>query len=105
MLLQDNPGVVIPIVFAICGGYGMGIAPPACYAAVADRFHGRHYGSIQGTMILACSLGGTVGPWIGGVLHDLSGNYQSTLAIVVCILMTGALLMWLIRPGRGDVHA
>jgi MFS family permease len=105
MLLQDNPGVVIPIVFAICGGYGMGIAPPACYAAVADRFHGRHYGSIQGTMILACSLGGTIGPWLGGVLHDLSGNYQSTLAIVVCILMTGALLMWLIRPGRGDVHA
>lgn len=105
MLSQNNPSVVIPIVFAICAGYGLGLAPPTCYAAVADRFHGRHYGSIQGTMILSCSLGGAIGPWIGGVLHDVSGNYQSALAIVVCVLMTGALLMWLIRPGRGDVPA
>ncbi len=105
MLSQNNPSVVISIVFAICAGYGLGITPPTCFAAVADRFHGRHYGSIQGTIILACSVGGAIGPWVGGVLHDVSGNYQSTLTIVVCFLMIGALLMWLIRPGRGDVHA
>ncbi len=104
-LSQNNPSVVVPIVFAVCAGFGLGIAPMTCYAAVADRFHGRHYGSIQGTMILAASLGGAIGPWLGGVLHDMSGNYQTALAIVVCVLMTGALLMWLIRPGRGDVRA
>ena len=105
LLSRDNAGVVIPIVFAICAGFGLGITPPTCFAAVADRFHGRHYGSIQGTVILACSVGGAIGPWVGGVLHDVSGSYQSALAIVVCFLLTGALLMWLIRPGRGDVHA
>jgi MFS family permease len=105
MLSQNNASVVTPIVFAICTGYGLGLAPPTCYAAVADRYHGRHYGSIQGTMIMAFSLGGAIGPWIAGVLHDMSGNYQSALVIVVCVLVTGVLLMWLIRPGRGDVHA
>ncbi len=105
LLSQNNPGVVTPIMFAICAGYGLGLAPPTCYAAVADRYHGKHYGSIQGTMILACSLGGAIGPWIAGVLHDMSGNYQSALAIVVCVLAAGVVLMWLIRPGRGGVNA
>ena len=105
MLSRDNPGAVIPIVFAICAGYGLGITPPTCFAAVADRFHGRHYGAIQGTIILACSIGGAIGPWLGGVLHDVSGSYQSALAIVVGVLLTGALLMWLIRPGPGGIHS
>ena len=46
-----------------------------------------------------------MGQWIGGVLHDARGNYQSALTIVVCFLLTGALLVWLIRPGKGDVPA
>ena len=105
LLSQNNQSVVIPVLFAICAGFGLGVAPMTCYAAVADRFHGRHYGPIQGTIILAASLGGSIGPWIGGILHDMSGNYQSALVVVVCVLMTGALLMWPIRPGRGDVNA
>ncbi len=105
MMSQNNPSVVIPIVFAICTGFGMGVAPMTCYAAVADRFHGRHYGSIQGTVVMSASLGGAIGPWIGGVLHDMSGNYQSALVVVVCFFLTGVLFMWLIRPGHGDVHA
>jgi len=105
ILLQNNPSVAIAIVFAVCAGFGLGVAPMTGYAAVADRFHGRHYGSIQGTIILAASIGGAIGPWIGGMLHDMSGNYQSALVVVVCVLMTGALFMWLVRPGRGDVHA
>ncbi|MBN1855919.1 MAG: MFS transporter [Dehalococcoidia bacterium] len=103
ILFQNSPGVTIAIVFAVCAGFGLGIAPMTGYAAVADRFHGRHYGSIQGTMILAASLGGAIGPWLGGMLHDTSGNYQGALTIVVCVLLTGNLLMWLIRPGKGDV--
>jgi len=105
MVSRNNPGVVMPIIFAICAGYGLGIAPPTCFAAVADRYHGSHYGAIQGTIILASSVGGAIGPWLGGVLHDASGSYQSALAIVVGVLLTGALLMWLVRPGPGGVHS
>jgi MFS family permease len=103
ILSQHNPSVTIAIVFAVCSGFGLGIPPMTGYAAVADRFHGRHYGSIQGTIILAASIGGAIGPWLGGMLHDVSGNYQSALVVVVCVLLTGVVLMWLVRPGRGDV--
>ena len=81
------------------------MAGPTCLAAVADRFHGRDYGSIQGTIILACSTGGAVGPWLGGMLHDVTGDYQIALTIAVAFIAASAALMWLIRPGHGDVPA
>ena len=104
LLVTDREaGMLLPVVFAIASGFGMGIAPPTCFAAVADRFHGRHYGAIQGTMILAGSLGGALGPWLGGFLHDISGSYQSTLIIVQAFLLASAVLMWLLRPRKGAV--
>ncbi len=105
LLSRYNPNDVIPVVFAISAGYGLGITPPTCFAAVADRFHGRHYGSIQGTIILASALGGALGPWLGGVLHDLSGNYQSALAIVVGVLVTAAVMMLVIRASAGGKYS
>ncbi len=101
---RNNPNDAIPFVFAVSAGYGLGITPPTCFAAVADRFHGRHYGAIQGTIILASSVGGAIGPWLGGFLHDVTGTYQSALVIVAGVLATAALLMWLIRTREGSVH-
>ena len=104
LLVTDREaGMLLPVVFAIASGFGMGIAPPTCFAAVADRFHGRHYGAIQGTMILAGSLGGALGPWLGGFLHDISGSYQSTLIVVEAFLVASAILMWHLRPRKGAV--
>ena len=103
MLTQDSLAGVAPFLLAGSTGCGLGIAAPTCFAAVADRFHGRDYGSIQGTIILACSAGGAVGPWLGGLLHDVTGSYQTALTIAVAFILASAILMWLIRPGHGDV--
>ena len=101
LLVTDrSAGLLVPVLFAITAGVGLGITPPTCFAAVADCFHGSHYGSIQGTIILACSLGGALGPWLGGFLHDITGSYQSTLIIVQVLLLAAAIMMWLLKPGR-----
>jgi len=105
MLTQDSAGGIAHSVMAGSIGGGLGLAAPTCFAAVADRFHGRDYGSIQGTIILACSAGGAVGPWLGGMLHDLSGNYETAFTIAAAFILAGGLLMWAIRPGHGDVPA
>ncbi len=55
---------------------------------------------MQGTMILACALGGTLGPWLGGFLHDITGSYQSILILAQVFLVASAVLMWLLKPGR-----
>ena len=85
--------VAVALVFCISAGFGLGITPPTAFAAAADRFHGRNYGSIQGTLILFCSLGGALGPWIGGALHDISGSYHMALFSVIAVLLLSVLLM------------
>ena len=46
-------------------------------AVVLEIFQGKHYGSIFGTMMLAALAGGAAGPWVTGLLHDLSGIIRS----------------------------
>src|SRR6202140_1788506 len=50
-------------------------------AVVVEIFQGRHYGSIFGTIMVAALAGGAAGPWVTGLLHDLSGNYKIAFAI------------------------
>lgn len=94
-LAPDPTSTLIPIVFASGTGWGLGVTPPAMFAAVADRFHGRNYGAIHGTLILAISIGGAVGPWLGGVLHDISGSYNTAFLIVQAVLVTGIVMVLL----------
>ncbi len=91
----DPTSTMIPIVFASGTGWGLGVTPPAMFAAVADRFHGRNYGAIHGTLILAISVGGAIGPWLGGVLHDITGNYNTAFLIVQAVLVTGIVMVLL----------
>lgn len=97
--------VAVALIFCISAGFGLGITPPTAFAAAADRFHGRNYGSIQGTLILFCSLGGALGPWIGGALHDISGSYHLALLTVIVVLLLSALLMWRVQNERGETRA
>jgi len=107
LLLETADGATIPpaavSVFAM--GFGLGITPATLFAAVADRYHGRNYGSIQGVVILFCSVGGAVGPWLGGALHDWTGSYHLALFVAVGFLLLAALLMWLVRLRRGEAVA
>lgn len=101
----DSVSIGVAVIFTIATGFGLGITPPTMFAAVADRYHGRNYGSIQGTIILSCSVGGAVGPWLGGALHDWTGSYHVALIIVIGFLLLAAFLMWLVRPRTEEAHA
>ena len=58
-------------------------------AVVVEIFQGKHYGSIFGTVMLAALAGGAAGPWVTGILHDVSGSYR--LAFVIGIGVSGFL--------------
>ena len=98
---ETNQSVALATTFAIVGGITLGITPPTCFAAVADCFHGRHYGTIQGTMILSNALGGALGPWLGGFLHDVTGSYFIVLVVVQVLIAGAGILMWTIKPHVG----
>jgi len=99
-LIKDTSQPWITFLSAICLGLGLGAAVPVFYAAVADLFHGKYFGAIQGSMILGFSLGGALSPWLAGFLHDKAGSYTATLIIVLASLMIAAVLMWLVAPRK-----
>ena len=69
-------------------------------AVVVEIFQGRHYGSIFGTIMVAALAGGAAGPWITGVLHDVTGNYTLAFAIGIGMSALSALAIWRASPGK-----
>lgn len=90
----------MPFLFA--AGFGLALGPtiPVLFTTVADLFQGRHFGSIQGTMMVGLSLGGFISPWLAGFLHDKTGNYSMTFFLLVVFLLMPALFMWLLAPRK-----
>jgi MFS family permease len=78
-------------------------------AVVLEIFQGKHFGSIFGTIMLAALAGGAAGPWITGLLHDVSGGYTLAFAIAIAISALSAVAIWMASPGKiravaGQLH-
>lgn len=99
-LIKDTSRPWMAFLFAVVFGLGVGAGGPVFFATVADLFQGRYFGSIQGTVVLGFSLGGAVGPWLAGFLHDKTGGYFSTFLILLGSLLISIFLMWLVSAHK-----
>jgi MFS family permease len=99
-LMRDASTPWLPPIIA--AGFGLTFGSLCCVlnATLADLFQGKHYGRIAGSMIVGFAVGGTISPWMAGHLHDLTGSYTITYAVLVAALIATALLMRLVSPGR-----
>jgi MFS family permease len=86
--------------YAICFGYGAGLFNPAMMAATADLFYGRHFGAVAGLYLTAMGIGGSVGPWLGGYLHDLLGSYRMAFVLSMFCMSVGCILVWIAGPRK-----
>jgi MFS family permease len=101
----------LPLVYVMVlaqGALGYGLTS-IMGAVVVEIFQGKHYGSIFGTIMLAALAGGAAGPFVTGILHDLTGSY--TLAFLIGIGVSGlsAVAVWMASPGKiravaGQLH-
>jgi len=78
-------------------GYGL---TSVMGAVVLEIFQGAQYGSIFGTIMLSALAGGAAGPWVTGLLHDLTGTYTIAFAIGIAVTALSALAIWQASPGR-----
>lgn len=99
-LIKDTSHPWLSFMYAVFFGLGIGTAAPVFFTTVADLFHGRHFGSIQGAVVLGFSLGGAIAPWLAGFLHDKTGSYFSTFLILLGSVLISILLMWLVAPRK-----
>jgi MFS family permease len=100
LLIRDTSQPWLLYVFSVCCGYGAGLVTPTIFAASADIFHGRHFGTVGGLLLGGMGVGSILGPWFGGFLHDLLGSY--TIAFILCMtsLIASCLLLWVAAPRR-----
>lgn len=102
LALGAGAGANAPLLYAMIIaqgliGYGM---TPVFGAIVMEVFQGKHFGSIFGTLMLGAIGGGAFGPWLSGLLHDVTGDYVAAfwIAIGFCVLSTFAI--WRAAPGK-----
>jgi MFS family permease len=69
----------------------------------AEIFQGRHYGTIFGTLMLAAIGGGAAGPWLTGILYDVTGGYALAFWICIGCSVLSAAAIW--RAGPRHVRA
>jgi MFS family permease len=64
----------------------------------AEIFQGRHYGTIFGTLMLAAIGGGAAGPWLTGILYDVTGGYALAFWICIGCSVLSAAAIWRAAP-------
>jgi MFS family permease len=97
LTLETTPRGAALALFALLFGLGFGARGPIITAMASERFGGRHFGIIYGVLNLANGLGAAVGPWFGGVVHDVSGSYRVAFLATVGFSALGAACFWLAR--------
>lgn len=73
-------------------------------ATTADYFGVRNMGINYGLVFTAWGVGGVLGPFLGGVVRDLTGTYSVSYIVSAVMCLLGAVLALLIRaPGAAAV--
>ena len=98
-LRQHPTPALLYLMVAAQGVLGYGLA--SVFGAIpAELFQGRHYGTIFGTLSLASIVGGAIGPWVAGALHDRTGSYVLAFWIAIAVSAVSAGAMWLAAPRK-----
>jgi predicted MFS family arabinose efflux permease len=85
------------IVYALLFGLGFGARGPIITAIASDLFGGARFGVIWGALNLSNGVGGAIGPWYGGLVHDVMGSYRLVFLSSIVFSALGSLCFWLAR--------
>jgi MFS family permease len=100
LLLRSSPTMtLLYLMVAAQGMLGYGVTS-VIGAIPAEIFQGRHYGTIFGTLMLASIGGGAAGPWLTGVLHDMTGSYTIAFWISIGASLLSAVAIWIAAPRK-----
>jgi MFS family permease len=86
--------------YAISLGLGNGLSAPTIAASVTDVFQGPKVGFIIGAVWLGFAFGGAIGPWLGGWLFEVSGNYRLAFIIAIVLFAVACVAIWLAAPRK-----
>ena len=86
--------------YAVCFGFGTGLYSPTMVAGAADIFYGRHFGAIAGLLLTGMGIGGVIGPWLGGYIHDITGSYFGAFVLSMVCFGLACITFWIAAPRK-----
>jgi MFS family permease len=96
-LLPRYPNVWLLTAFVVTFGSMIGSRGPLITATAMKIFRGERVGTIFGTISIGSGLGSAFGSWSGGLIHDLTGNYDALLAFALISVILG-MIPFLVVP-------
>ena len=89
------------LLYVYVGGFGIAFGSRAVIlsAITADIFAGRGFGTIFGFSVMSVGVGGGLGAWLGGALHDLTGDYVVSFNVANSLLLISVLAVWVTGLG------
>jgi MFS family permease len=98
--LAEHPTVTLLRLMVVAQGT-LGYALTSVMGPIpAEIFAGRHAGGIFGMVMLSGILGGAAGPWVAGVVHDLTGSYAPAFWIAIGGNVLSAVAIWRAAPRK-----
>jgi MFS family permease len=100
MFIKDDSSPWLLYYYSVTVGFSIGICTPTIAASITDIFQGPKVGSIIGSIWLIFAIGGTIGPWLGGWLFELHGNYYLAFTVAMVLYAVACGAIWLAAPSK-----
>jgi MFS family permease len=100
MFIEDASRPWMLYYYAIALGFGSGITGPLIAATVTDIFQGAKVGIIIGFIWFSFAMGGTIGPWFGGWIFEVTDNYQAAFIVAIVLYAVGGASIWFAAPRK-----
>ncbi len=98
MLIRNPSQPWMLYYYAVSMGIGMGLCAPTIPAAITDIFQGPRVGSVIGAIWFGFAVGGAIGPWVGGWLFEVTGNYFWAFILAIALDVVACVSLWLAAP-------
>ena len=100
-LLEWHRAYALVAAFVLLFGTMQGSRGPLVAVLAVRNFSGDGLGTVYGTIMVGMGLGGAVGSWAAGTLHDLSGDYRAGFLLAAVCAGCGMSLFWSVRALSG----
>ena len=100
IIFDISPHFSLPYSYAFFFGMGYAVTATLSPLITADFFAGGAYGSIFGTLFILNGMGGALGAWFAGFLHDRTGSYIPSFITMIIFSFLACLSIWWAAPRK-----
>jgi MFS family permease len=100
LVITAAPSGALLVLFVAVFGLCMGVRGPIVSSVCAKYFAGSRVATIYGSIYSTNALGAASGSFMGGLLHDLTGDYRLGLAVALVFIGLAAAPFWTVPALR-----